>query len=689
MQSIEQLLYLQGVGHQYTGYNAELVTISDEVRRCVLTACGYDLDDNTSISQANFQLDIAPWFKIINQTSFVNNTDGFFKIRVNEAQLNSKASWQIYQNSNLVSANTVDVSTLLEAGNYHYNDECFYELVLKITDLKIGYYQINITIDDIQESGELIIYPEKAYQSVPTQIWGVSLQLYSLRGNDNYGIGDFNDLKQIVTYSSAQGADYILVNPLHALFDDEPNRASPYSPSDRLCLNPLYIHIQDIPDFKHCTEAKTLLESHLSSSTLKTHKDDIYINYELIASYKYQVFYLLFNHFLKLHSLSDSNYFKLFTDFKSKHQESVKSYGDWVSSLQGLHKQYQNPEFILYLQWQAHLQFEQCQQYAKQCEMKVGLIRDLAVGCAQDGNEFQQNESLFIKDASIGAPPDPWALEGQNWGLPPLEPIKLKQSGFKHYIKLLQSNMKYCGALRIDHIMAILRLWWCLLDNKQQNNGCYVYYPFQQLLALLKLESHLNQCAVIGEDLGVVPIEIKSALQSSDIYSNLLFYFEKDHLGEFVPPCELKEHAMIMLANHDVPTFKAWWHKSDINLRNDLKLFDIPEDRFEAIAQRDSDKLKLINWLTQYSSQTNITEFNLETSHQDIYQSILIVLANSKIKLVTIQLDDLDDNELPANIPGTDKVYPNWRRRLSNLPSELFSESDFFRYLNQARNSND
>jgi len=689
MQPIEQLLYLQGVGHQYTGYNGDKITINDDIRQRIVTACGYELDNLDAIHDANFQLDVAPWFKILSQSNFVNSSDNLLKIRVNESQLNSKISLKVYQNSKLVSQKIADISNFQEFGNYHYNNECYRELAFKVEDLGIGYYQIKVTIDDTEDSGELIIYPDKAYQSIDNKIWGISLQLYSLRSDDNYGIGDFNDLKQTIMYSSEQGADYVLVNPLHALFDDDPNRASPYSPSDRLCLNPLYIHIQDVPDYEHCLKAKALVKSHLSLSELTTHKNDVYINYELITSYKYQVFFLLFNHFIKQHSVNNTDYFKSFNDFKSKHGVSIKSYCDWVCNLENINNHYKNPDFVAYLQWQASRQFEKCQQFSIQCNMKIGLIRDLAVGCAQDGNEFQQSEHLFIKDASIGAPPDPWAQEGQNWGLPPIEPMKLKQSGFKHYINLLQSNMKHCGALRIDHIMAMFRLWWCILDLNKQNKGCYVYYPFEELLALLKLESHLNQCVVIGEDLGVVPTEIKSALLDSDIYSNLLFYFEKNNFGEFITPDDFKEHAMIMVANHDVPTFKAWWHNSDLNLRNDLKLFTNEDERLNTITQRNCDKSNLIDWLNQYHSKTDISEFSLDTQHQIIYQSLLMVLANSDVKLVTIQLDDLDDTELPANIPGTDKEYPNWRRRLSHFPSELFSKNDFFKHLNQARNSNE
>lgn len=683
MQSIAQLLYLQGIGNQYTSYNGDQITISDDVRRSVLAVCGYDLEDLDAVNLANFQLDVAPWFDIIAKTSFVSNCDFILKVRANAAQFESQICWKIYKNNQLLNSNCKGLAQLKEVGNYQYNDQLFREFAVKIDDIAIGYYQIEISINDITHSGELVVYPNKAYVNDSKHSWGISLQLYSLIGDNNYGIGDFNDLKSVIQHSSQRGADYILLNPLHALFDHEPNRASPYSPSDRLCINPLYIHIQDIEDYSNCAQAQALVKSDLLSSNLKQQKSGRYIDYALVFSLKYQIYYVLFKYFLEKHKLLKSDYYIKFINFKT--DTDITSYCNWVCEQEGLKACYKDPEFIAYLQWQATIQFEQCQLFSKQSNMRFGLIRDLAVGCTQDGNEFKQNENIFIKNASIGAPPDPWSDEGQNWGLPPLEPVKLKQSGYSHYIKLLQSNMKNCGALRIDHVMALLRLWWCILDNSEQNKGCYVYYPFEQMLALLKLESHLNQCEVIGEDLGIVPDEIKSALKSSNIYSNLLFYFEKNHSGEFVSPHEFNTQAMLMVANHDVPTFKAWWHKSDISLRNSLNLFSCAGKCLEAVAERQSEKIKLIKWLNQYVSKSNFEEFSLDTSHTKIYRSLIIILGSTNVKLLTLQLDDLDDNELPVNIPGTDKEYPNWRRRLHNKPEELFSEITFFKQLNQAR----
>ncbi|SFD12294.1 4-alpha-glucanotransferase [Pseudoalteromonas denitrificans] len=689
MHTVEQLLYLQGVGADYTSYNGEHVTISENARYSILKACGYDLTDNASLSQTNFNLDIAPWFKIIHSCNFVSASNNILKIKVSEMQSQSQILWTISQNNQLVSSGSTDISQLNEVGNYTFEDQYYSELGLELAVLPIGYYDIEVSIDSAVCSGELIIYPCQVFQPLHDKCWGVSVQLYSLKTQDNYGIGDFNDLKSLISSSAEMGADYILLNPLHALFDTQPDRASPYSPSDRLFLNPLYIHIQNVAEFKYSSIAKILVDQHFKCRLFIAEKNETYINYALIWDYKFKVFIALFNTFLETEQKENTLRYQEFEAFKSQKGAQLSNYCIWFTQQENLKGAYQNPNFIAYLQWQAQVQLEQCQSHAKNCKMKLGLIRDLAVGCAQDGNEFNENESLFIADASIGAPPDPWSTAGQNWGLPPMDPVKLTQTNFKHFIGILRANMMHCGALRIDHVMALMRLWWCILHESSNNLGCYVYYPFEKMLALLKLESQLNQCTVIGEDLGVVPVEVKTALSDSHIYSNLLFYFEKNHLGEFIAPHEFTPHSLMMVANHDVPTFKAWWQQSDLMLRNNLNLFESKELFENAKRERVSDKTKLINWLNQYSNQKVQTNFNNQSDYKYIYQNLLIVLAHSPIKLLTVQLDDLDGNALPVNIPGTDKQYPNWRRRLSNSPSKLFSENEFFNQINRARNNHE
>lgn len=297
---------------------------------------------------------------------------------------------------------------------------------------------------------------------------------------------------------------------------------------------------------------------------------------------------------------------------------------------------------------------------AKEAGMGIGLIRDLAVGAALQGVEVQANSQLFCLNASIGAPPDPFAPQGQNWGLTPLDPIKLKQDRYRHFIALIRANMTYCGALRIDHVMGLLRLWWWPLD-KRLGQGAYVYYPVETLLAILCLESQRARCVVIGEDLGLVPPDIIHRLYHAGVYSNELFYFCKDHQG-FKPPSQYKFQSLMMLANHDVPTLVAWWTGSDLHLRRQLDLLTTDEQLGEALAGREQEKHQLVHSLISQGllPETDIQQIDLE----DLLTAWMALGASGNSALYSVQWCDLLADRHAVNIPGTWLEYPNWQRRL-------------------------
>ncbi|MGB0924745.1 MAG: 4-alpha-glucanotransferase, partial [Pseudoalteromonas shioyasakiensis] len=413
---------------------------------------------------------------------------------------------------------------------------------------------------------------------------------------------------------------------------------------------PLYIAVSLCEDAKNNNALIKLLAD-------KPQTDATYIDYTSVSDFKYQVFSCLYQHFCEFGSAERK---QQFTRFCETHKQSLST------MLVG------DRDYASYLQWQAHLQLNICQQAARDSGMAIGLINDLAVGCAGDGSEFKSQNELFAENAHVGAPPDPWAEHGQNWGLPALNPQKLSKDNFAFYRSLIRANMEDVGGLRIDHVMAIRRLWWCFENNSQQD-GCYVYYPFEQLLAILKIESHLNQCVVIGEDLGVVPNEVREALKASAIYSNGLFYFEKDHQGEFLAAEHFAPHSLLMIANHDVPPFKGWWIGHDITIKQQYGLLDDEQTRAQFDA-RNIEKHRMLNFIARESNQ----HLSLETDAFTVYEALASSLAAAPAKLFTIQIDDLDQQILPVNIPGTDKEYPNWRRLLSRPAAQIIEAQQSF-----------
>ncbi|BAN94918.1 4-alpha-glucanotransferase [Plautia stali symbiont] len=291
--------------------------------------------------------------------------------------------------------------------------------------------------------------------------------------------------------------------------------------------------------------------------------------------------------------------------------------------------------FYMWLQWLAAEQFAACWQLCQQQQMAIGLYRDLAVGVAADGAETWRDRQLYCLDASVGAPPDILGPLGQNWGLPPMDPQVMAARGYEPWIALLRASMRDCGALRIDHVMALLRLWWIPKDESAAH-GAYVHYPVDDLLAILALESQRHRCMVIGEDLGTVPEAIVDKLRDAGVYSYKVLYFEQESQRRFRAPAAWPRQAMAVTTTHDMPTLRGWWQSDDLRLGSELGLY--PDRAVLAGLYRERRLAK---------------------------QALLRTLARSECALLGLQPEEWLDMALPVNVPGTVNQYPNWRRKLS------------------------
>jgi 4-alpha-glucanotransferase len=661
MKGLQQLFYLHGIGYDYVKYNGEHVVFDHEARSQALAACGIDINDENLIEEKIYQLDIAQWLSVVTPVSLVNEDTGTLAIKLPE---NSRTVTGVLSIPHLQLDYKFDTSYCDVTGEYQYQGTKYLEIQIPLPSMPIGYHDAQIILPLGKFDTQIWLTPAQCYRPKPHKQVGISTQLYTLKSEHNLGIGDFKDLAQLIVLSAQAGCDFILLNPLHLLFFDEPDRASPYSPNHRGLINPLYIDVQNSRWVENNVEFSTAFKE--AFAALNVQKNQPYIDYSLISKSKYALLSISYNIFLV--DANDTE--KLdFINFKVRNKTLLGALND---------------DFSVFCQWIASSQLKSCQLMAKENNMTIGLINDLAVGCAVDSLEFTQNNELFSTGAEVGAPPDPWAQNGQNWGLPALDPIKIKQNNFQFFKSLVKSNLSHVGGLRIDHVMAIRRLWWCI-QLESGSNGCYVYYPFEYLLALLKIESNLSQCIIIGEDLGVVPPEVVEAMEQSALLGNLLFYFEKDADGRFVKNEDLRSDTILMIANHDVPPFKGWWEAEDLKLKLEYSLLSqITYD--EEVINRQIQKQLLLSWLEAHQKHG----YDLDSDSQVIYQSLLRVLALSPAHLLCIQLDDLDQQILPVNIPGTDKEYPNWRRRLNYSVTEIFSQNtDFIKELTQLRTSNE
>lgn len=704
----------------YINAHGENELISDDILIRLLNALGYDTkSDDTLLASAQKkgkQDVIAPVIVLPDNAPFE------VKLSLGSSARVSELSWHLVTEQGQV------LEGYLQSQIVRDEREQGGVLVFALPrDLPWGYHQLQVIRKRRKAPYQttLIITPTQCYKAPALaqgkKLWGPSIQLYTLRTEHNWGIGDFGDLKQLVAHIASYGGNFVGLNPIHSLFPANPEGASPYSPSSRRWLNILYIDVISSPEFSLSAEAQQLVGSSSFQQQLQQARDSHWVNYSQVAQLKMQVFPLLFDEFKRRHLQHNTPRAQAFHAFVKAGGDSLHHQASFDALHAHLHAQdaqvwgwpvfpehyrrYQNAsvqhfvakhqdavEYYCYLQWLADTQLQEVQVLAKEKGMALGLYRDLAVGVADSGAETWADEGVLAQEASIGAPPDILGPLGQNWGLPPFNPQTLIDTGYDAFIKLLQANMKHCGALRIDHVLGLLRLWW-IPKGENATQGAYVYYPVQDLLAILALESHRNQCSVIGEDLGTVPDEIVTLLANAGVYSYKVFFFETSKEdGGFISPAHYTEQSMATLCTHDMPTLRGFWHCDDLKMGRELGLY--PDEQqwlalFDSRLQCKQGILDSIAWHGLLPEGVG-RDASLVPMDQYLSEALQRHLAAGSSALFSVQLEDWLEMDKPVNIPGTVNEYPNWRRKLAVNLDEMFANETIHRIatsLTQARES--
>jgi 4-alpha-glucanotransferase len=338
------------------------------------------------------------------------------------------------------------------------------------------------------------------------------------------------------------------------------------------------------------------------------------------------------------------------------------------------------------LQWLAHEQLLRAQALTRELGMPIGLYGDYAVGANPSGSETWVDQASYCLGAEIGAPPDPLALKGQGWGIPPPDPVVLQAQPLRGFVQLLRDNMRYYGALRLDHVMSLYRLWW-VPAGCAATAGAYVHYPLRQLLTVLSLESARSSCLIVGEDLGVVPDEMRQAMPQFGLYHYKVLLFEKI-AGRFRRPDEFVRQALAAATTHDLPTLHSYWEARDIELRRRLNLYPSAEVEGDVIRERDHDREMLLAALREQSINPAHPSAPLEPYTDELGQALHLYLARSSTALVALQIEDLLGMTDPVNVPGTSGEYPNWQRKITATIEDMAGRSDLKAWLaeiNRAR----
>lgn len=552
-------------------------------------------------------------------------------------------------------------------------------------DIPLGYHDLTLKAEALEGSTLLIIAPDRCY--LPEgRLWGLGLSLYGLSSEKNWAIGDLKDLKAITKGIGKIGAGFVGISPIHSIPNKKPYGISPYSPISRLYGNFIYIDIESVPEFK---ESPSFKSSKIKNSILEL-KKDAFIDYEKVASIKKDALRKCFSMFYKQHYLKGSQRAKEFNSFVQKEGRTLESYAlymslserfgsydyrIWPLGYRSLDSK-KTPRFkeehkkqILfwcYVEWLLYSQLREVSKAASSSGMPIGIYQDLAVGTIKGGHEGWLWPDAYADGISLGAPPDDFNPNGQDWGLMTFIPERLRHLRYEPFIKTLRHNLRYSGALRIDHALGLFRLFW-IPEGMSPEEGAYVKCYQEELLKIIALESVRNRAVIIAEDLGTVTEEARIALREFGLLSYRVFYFERRWpKRDFLRPEEYPPLALCCVNTHDLPTLYGFWKNRDIEIKDSLHIFRTEDALKEEQSRRETDKYLMLEALREF--------LPLDEKPPEI-ESILIAvyrfLASTACLLISMSLDDLLLEIDQQNLPGTVDKHPNWSRRYSLSVKEI------------------
>jgi 4-alpha-glucanotransferase len=500
------------------------------------------------------------------------------------------------------------------------------------------------------------------------RMWGVAAQIYGLRRSGDGGIGDAGAVRDLAQAAARQGADAVALSPLHSLFAADPSRYSPYSPSSRLFLNPLYAD----PSVTFTADRITAC----APSGREALEGAPSIDWEAAAAAKFALLRCLFDDFAARDLAAGSVLAADFERFMREGGEALREHalfealqderpGNWTDWPAGWRQRRDaaSLRYHLFLQWLTARSFAAAQTAARTAGMRIGLIGDLAIGMDRSGSHAWARQSDLLLDLAIGAPPDAFNPRGQDWGLTGFSPRALVAQGFEPFLATLRAALRHAGGVRIDHVMGLMRLW-LIPRGVPATEGAYLTYPLEDLLRLLALESHRHGAVVIGEDLGTVPPGFRARLRRAGIAGTDVMWFERTRLT-FRKPARWRSDAVAMTTTHDLPTVAGWWSGEDIRTRRVLGLGAPGEEE-----ERDKDRLRLWRAFTGAGAAEGPRPPRDQPAAA--VDAALAYVALSPSRLMLAPLEDLLGLAEQPNLPGTVDEHPNWRRRLAPLSRELF-----------------
>ncbi|HTO07141.1 MAG TPA: 4-alpha-glucanotransferase [Myxococcota bacterium] len=566
-------------------------------------------------------------------------------------------------------------------------------------DLGPGVHELQLEFPERKASQLLIVAPRTAWRADEAlgedRALGVWTNLYTLRSRVNWGFGDFSDLARLAEWLAPLGVDFVAVNPLHALAN-RGDAIAPYSPVSRVFMNPLYLDVEAVPELAHAERARAMA----AQQPLARLRGARELDHPAILAAKTAVLRELWRAFVageragetargRAHARARQELGPELADFAAfETLQAELREPDWrrwpaelrdprspeVREFAAAHAE--EIDFRSWLQAEAELQLAFVAGAARGARMRIGVCKDLAIGSAPDSADTWLWRGLFAQGVSLGAPPDAYAASGQDWGLPPLVPHRLRADGYRFLRQLLRAAFRSSGALRIDHVMGLQRQFW-IPEGRPGSEGTYVAQPANDLFGVLALESRRARSLVVGEDLGTVPVELGPELESWGVLSMRVVCFERDGAA-FRPSAGYPRRALSVVVTHDLPPIAGWLEGADLRLR--AQVGSLPPDELEgALAARSADREGLASKLREEGELGEASDVDA------ISRAAQRFLARTPSRLVGLALDDLAGEREPLNLPGIPvAVHRSWSRRMARELEDLAADPELETLLQDA-----
>lgn len=673
--ALHRLAERAGILAEYHDQTGKLCRCSDDTRRALLAALRIDASSDEAVRDALAMLDDADRRELIAAVLVVRADDGDARtLQVNHAAT-SDAEWRV----EIVLESGDSMS--LEGQGIHHG--------IHLPDLPLGYHTVRLSliVDGVAiEARQLrIVVPSRCVS--PHEVldgrkaFGLIANLYTIRSDANWGIGDFTDLGQVARWGASIGAEFVGVNPLHALLNRGQD-VSPYSPVSRLFRNPIYIDVTRVPELEFAPEVNERLVAPELVAELAALRESSHVRYEQVMAVKGLALARLHRVFVERSAHEAGERASEYRAFVERSNPALTRFATWMAiaereggdwrrwpeslrdaSSDAVAKFAREHELRIayhcWLQFEADRQLSTAAAVARAAGMRIGLYQDLAIGSSPAGADVWAFPELFAHGAALGAPPDPYAMQGQNWGLPPIDPRAMRRSGYHYFIQLLRNAFRHGGALRIDHILGFFRQFW-IPDGMSGKDGAYVRSPTHDLFGILALESVRHNAVVVGEDLGTVPPEVPQALEQWGVLSSKVMFFERGEGGSFSPSSSYPPLALATADTHDMAPITGFWSARDIEIRASVGLLD-RNDLAHELEQRATERGALVDRL----AEENVLANRWEVTPAQLRAAVHTMMCQTPSLLVGLALDDLAGESEPVNVPGVGQdKFESWTRKM-------------------------